>query len=120
MKQNKINLAYVALGKLCENEALSEKSQWKIYMLRKKLRPYVEFYDERMAMITKKYREFADEEGKIDGIHALNFVKDRNELDELDIDINLGSKPSIGLVKGIHCTDIEELEDFIEFVPPDD
>jgi len=119
MKQNKINQAYLALGRLGENDKLGVNDQWSIYTLRKMLRQYTEFYDERMTVIKNKYREFADKDGTLSGDKANEYIEECNELGEMEVDVEEYKKVTLKLVAGIKCADIEVLEDFVDFAPPD-
>ena len=119
MKQNKINQAYLALGRLSENDQLGVNDQWNIYTTRKTLRQYTEFYDERRAVIANKYKEFADADGSISGEKAREFIAECDELNDMDVDLGEYKKVGLKLVAGIKCADIEALEDFVDFTPPD-
>lgn len=119
MKQEKINSAYIALEKLSDNDELNEMEQWKIYNVRKALRPHVEFYDERRNQIKDKYMELSDN-GQLSGKPAQDYMADVQRLDELDVEIKEIDVPKIRLVRGIKCTTIEAVEGFVEFAPPEE
>lgn len=118
MKQYKIINAYQILEKLSENENLTDFDQWEIYKLRKFLRPHFDFQSEREDSIRQKFKDDIDEQGNIHGEKAAAFLKDMQELSNMDIEIEERTKPQIKLVKGITCKIIEPLEDFIEFTEP--
>lgn len=118
MKQYKIIQAYNAVEKFSELP-LTEKEQWEIYKLRKILRPHNDFQEEREEDIKKKYLEFADENGHLSEEKAQEYIQDLNEVGNLDIELQDFQKPVIRVVQGLTFKVIEELEDFIEFIPPD-
>jgi len=120
MKIINIINAYNATEKLAGKKEFSVKDQWEIYQIRKFLRQKAEFYDERRDVLTEKYADKADENGKVYGKDADDFFKDCNELDNLDVDMSDYEKIQIRLVNGIDFKMIEQLEDFIEFLPPEE
>ena len=119
MKQINIVNTYRIIEPLSTNTELNEKEQWALYQLRKKLRHFVEFQNEREEVIRSKYAEFADQDGMIRGEQADAYFKDIKELNEMDVELEEFEKPIIRMVKGIPFTVAESLEDFIEFIPND-
>ena len=120
MKQIEIINAFMNMEQLAENKEFSEMEQWKIYQARKALRSHVEFYNERRNAILAGYQDKANEDGKLIGDDAKQYLKECEELDNLEIDMSEYKKPSIRMVKGISFKIVEQLEDFIEFMPPED
>ena len=116
MKQSKIITAYKAIEPLAKIDSLSEMDQWKLYQLRKALRPHYEFQAERETALAEKYKEFVNEEGRRIGEHAEAFIKDLNEIGNMEVDFDY-EKPRIPLVRGIDFVTAESLDEFIEFVP---
>lgn len=119
MKQFKINNAYKKMEALAENGELSQLEQWKLYKLRKTLKPHVDFFAEQEGVINDKYREFIDEKGMIHGEPALKYATEIGELNNLDVDMDNFQKPEIRFVGGISFKTAEELEEFIDFIPPE-
>lgn len=120
MKQYQITNAYRDLEKLSENEFLTDKNQWEIYKLRKQLRSHVEFQQERENAIREKYMAFANDKGILEGEKSLEYVKEMQDLSQLDVEIENFTKPTIKTVKGVTCKTIEALEDFVEFTEPEE
>ena len=114
MKQINIVNAYKNLEQLSTIENYHNKEQWALYKLRKELRSFVDFYEERSKAIIDKYREFADENGTISGQHYQDYIKDFEELNNLETEINI-EKIKLPFVDGITFLIAEQLEDFIEF-----
>ena len=119
MKQYMIIQAYNATEKLSECD-LTEKEQWEIYKLRKFLRPHFEFQQEREEEIKKKYSSYVDSDGKVNSDKAQDVINDLNNISNLDVELDEYKKITIKMTKGITCKIIESLEDFIEFIPPDE
>lgn len=117
MKQSKIIAAFNATTQLSELE-FSETEQWKIYKLRKFLRPHYDFQVEREQAIQQKYIDYIDEDGTIKGEEAKQFLKEINDIGDLEIELEDFTKTELHVVKGVTFKLIEPLEDFIEFVPP--
>ena len=115
MKQYEIISVYNATEELADNKNLTSKEQWALYNLRKDLRSHVEFQKEREQVITGKYAKFADENGKIYGENYQNYLKELEELNDMDIEWDK-EKIKLPLVDGINFKTIEALEDFIEFI----
>ena len=118
MKQIQLVNAHKDLEKLSENENLSDINQWEIYKLRKMLRPHMDFQDERENAILEKYRVFADKEGNLDSKKSAEYIKEIQDLAQMEIEIEPFVKPKIKIVKGMTCKTMEPLEDFIEFTSP--
>lgn len=114
MKQINIINAYKNLEQLSMIKDYHNKEQWALYKLRKELRSYNEFYQERNQTIIDKYRQYANEEGVISGQPYQDYLKDVEELNNLDVDIKI-EKISLPFVDGITFVIAEQLEDFIEF-----
>lgn len=119
MKQYQIINAYQAAEKLADCE-LDAKEQWDIYKLRQFLRPHIEFRKEQEEKLVKKYIEFADESGNLNGMKAVEYHNDLNGLNNLDVEMENREKIKIRFAKGITCKISEPLENFIEFTPPDE
>lgn len=118
MKQFKIIEAYKTTEAMANIDDIPASSQWKIYKLRKMLRPHVEFQDERMNAINQKYLRFADENNEIKGEPFLNYKKEIEELGNLEIELE-DLPISMPLAKGINFKQIEALEGFIDFQADD-
>lgn len=116
MKLNKIIKAYKEMEKLASNKGLTDQTQWDIYQLRKALRSHYEFQQERENALVEKYREFADENGNITGKPYLNYLKELKDLMEMDVEVDAYVIPTVPNV-GIDFLVMEQLEDFINFVP---
>ena len=114
MKQINIVNAYKSLESLSNIKDYQTKEQWALYKLRKELRPFVEFYDERNQATVKKYQQYADDEGILSGQHYQDYLKDFEELNNHEVDINI-EKITLPFVDGITFITAEQLEDFIEF-----
>ena len=113
MKQHKIIRAYKATEELDKIE-FSVDEQWQIYNLRKNLRPHVEFQQEREKAINEKYTQYADENSTITGQHYVDYIKEQQELNNMDVEYNY-EPVVLKLKKGINFKTIEALEDFVEF-----
>lgn len=118
MKQYQISNAYQSIEKISDNENLTSIDQWKLYKLRKVLRPHIEFQEERKQAILKKFKPYANEDGVLEGEKMQEYVNEIQDMLNLDVEIESFTKPTICLVKGITCIQIEQLEDFIEFTEP--
>lgn len=114
MKQINIVQAYKNLETLKDIKDYHSKEQWALYCLRKNLRPHVEFYEERANEILNKYYEFADENGLIEGKPYQDYMKEINELNDLDVEVDF-EKTALPFVDGISFDVAESLEDFIDF-----
>lgn len=115
MKQFKIINAYNLMEEFAKVEDLSQEEQWSIYQLRKTLRSHFEFQKEREEAIRNKYLPKADKNGTLNESDSKEYVKELEDLGNMDIDISFDIKPKIRLVKGISFVTAEQLEDFIEF-----
>ncbi len=118
MKQFKILNAYRTLEVLSENELLTETEQWKLYKLRKLLKPHIDFQSEREDAVREKYRDNIKPDGRIEGKPAELFLKDMQAIQNLEVELEEFTRPQVKMVKGITLKTIEPLEDFIEFLPP--
>lgn len=116
MKQSKIIDAYNAIEMLSKNTELNEQEQWRLYQVRKLLRPHIEFQLEREDALKEKYKDYIDNEGKIAVEKAMEWNHDINKLMNMDVDINVTDKPIIRFVKGVTCIVAEALDDFVEFI----
>ena len=116
MKQYKIIQAYNATEGMSKCDKLSADTLWSVYQLRKKLYPHVEFQQEREQALKEKYSKFADEEGLVSGKPYQDFLKDLEELANLDKEIEFEKiQIKIQDEMGITVQMMEALEDFIEF-----
>lgn len=120
MKQHKIMTAYKLLESLADNPHLTKQEQWGIYKLRVALRPHCEFETEQENIIREKYREFADENETLTGDKAKEFIAEMKSVGDLDVDVEEFVRPTIRMNDGITCKVIEPLEEFVEFLPPED
>jgi hypothetical protein len=114
MKQIDIIKAYNDLETLSTIKDYHAKEQWALYSLRKELRSFIDFYKEQIDALGEKYKEFVDSEGILSGDPYLDYMKEKNELDNLEIEQEI-HKISLPIVDGITFLTIESLEDFINF-----
>ena len=117
MKQINIINAYNALESLSDIKDFHAKEQWALYSLRKELRSFVDFYKERMNVLTNKYKEFADDQGVITGQPYIDYMNEKDELDNMEIEQEI-NKIQLPIVDGITFLTIESLDDFITFKEP--
>lgn len=115
MKYFDIVVAYKKLEELSNVKDFHAKEQWAIYKLRQKLKPFIEFFDERSNAITDKYRGFADDNGIISGEPYENYTKEMQELKDLETDTEI-EKITLPFVDGITFIMAESLEKLIEFI----
>ena len=101
MKQYQIINAYKNLEALSENERLTDFDQWNIYKLRKILKPHIEFQAERENALLDKYRQYANDKGILEGEAMQNYIKDLQELSQLDAEIEQFTKPKIKITQDI-------------------
>ena len=114
MKQIDIIKAYNATESLATLN-FSKEEQWRIYSFRKKLRPRIEFQKEQEKIIVDKYKQYLDSEGNLHGDKYIEYLKDTEELNTLEVkDLDI-IKIELPLIDGINFKTIELLEDFIEF-----
>ena len=116
MKQINIIQAYNNLEGLLDIKYYHSKEQWALYNLRKELRSSVEFYEEQTEKIKNKYLEFADEKGILSGTHYQDYLRETEELNNLEIEPTF-EKITLPFVDGITFKTAESLEEFIEFKP---
>ena len=114
MKQVDIVKAYKDLEALSDIKDFHSEEQWALYSLRKELRSYVDFYEERMKAIADKYSEFADENGMITGQHYLDYTREKSDLDNMEIKEEI-KKIELPIVDGITFLTMEALDNFIIF-----
>lgn len=114
MKQYKIINAYNATETLIDNDKLSIEDQWNLYKLRKSLRQYKEFYEERIEAIRQKYVSKVVDD-KLIGQDAVDFQNDIFDLDNMEIELDNIEQIKLKLQEGITVHIIESLEDFVEF-----
>lgn len=112
MKQIDIINAYKQMDELASIQ-FSKEDQWKIYCLRKALRPHVEFQDEQDKKLAEKYTPYADENGNLTGEKFLEFMREKQELALLEQETP--EKIELPLLEGINFKTIEALENLIEF-----
>lgn len=117
MKQLSIVTAYNNLETLSNIKDYHAKEQWALYSLRKELRPFVDFYEERIKALGSKYSEFTDEKGMLYDQHYLDYIKEKEELDSLEVEQEI-SKIELPIVDGITFLTIESLEGFVNFTKP--
>jgi len=81
------------------------------------LSPHWEFQIEREEALRNKYSKFANEEGKISGQPYLDYVKEFEELMNLEKDLGDIQKVKLKLQDGMGITIqmMEALEDFVVF-----
>ena len=120
MKQFTFINAYKALEQIADNANLTKKDQWNLYKLRVMLRPHVEFQEEQERIVRGKYAEYADENGILTGEKAAEFAKEMQSIVDTEIEYEPVEKIRIEMVDGITFKTIEALEEFIEFLPPED
>ena len=114
MKQYQIIQAYNAMETLADNNNLTKEDQWKIFNLRKSLRPHIEFQQERDKALSDKYTPFADDQGILRGNKYLEYLKEKEDLQNMEVECSF-DKVKMQLYDGINFKIIEQLEEFIEF-----
>ncbi len=119
MKQSDIIRAYNATEQLA-NCSITKKEQWAVYQLRYFLRPHVEFQKEQEEVLRNKYMEFASEDGMLSKEKVPEYLNDLNEIGSLEIELGEWKKPKIAFADGITFKITEALENFFEFLPPED
>ena len=121
MKQYQIINAYKATEKLINNDKLSAKDLWSIFQVRKALKPHWDFQAEREQALQEKYKNSFDENGNLSGPDMTKFIRELNEINNLEIEIESKKKPSIRWKDdcGITIAIVEALEDFIDFTLED-
>ena len=117
MKQLSIVTAYNNLEALSNIKDYHAKEQWALYSLRKELRPFVDFYEERIKALASKYSEFTDDKGMLYDQHYLDYIKEKEELDNLEVEQKI-NKIELPIVDGITFLTIESLENYIMFKEP--
>ncbi len=115
MKQYQIIRAYNELENFATFPDYHVKEQKDIFMLRKKLRPHVEFQQERVETIASKYRPLANANGVLEGQNYTNYLEEMKELDEVEVTETF-EKIELPLVDGITFKTMEVLEDFVTFI----
>ena len=114
MKQYQIIRAYNELENFANLPDYHVKEQRDIFMLRKMLRPHVEFQQERIDAIASKYRPFANEKGVLEGQKYVEYLEEMKELDEAEV-TEVFEKIELPMVEGINFKTMEVLEDFVTF-----
>ena len=115
MRLYDVVVAFNATDSLAGNNEISPAEQWAIYKFRKEAKTHCDFYAERESVIREKYLEYADETGKLQGEKMEEYVKEYNELNNLEVELNC-KKEKLHIVNGIDFTVIEKLDKFFEFV----
>lgn len=120
MKQINIVNAYAVTDKLTQDHNLSIQAKWVLYNIRKDLLSSYEFY------VTESRNLFSQYDITVNGntisfktpAMAAEYKSKQNDIDNLDVDINF-KKQTLKLsdIPSITVSDIETLEDFIEFMP---
>ena len=119
MKQFKIIEAYNSLPEFSDVKGLTKRDQWELYKLKGLLKPHFDFQVEQEENIKSKYRAYADNEGNLTGEKMNQFVKELDEITNMDVDISF-EKPQIKITDGMTLKIMAPLEDFIEFLPPEE
>ncbi len=116
MKINQLKLieAYKTTEAFADNDKFSTETLWDIFNLRQILKPHIEFQIKREDAIRNKYSEFADENGGLTGEKADAYIKEMNDLNNLEKDIKW-KKIDVKLQEGITIRQMESLADFINF-----
>ena len=115
MKQIQIITAYNKMESLADNKNLSKENQWALYKLRKALKPHFDFQIEQEEGIRDKYLPFVNEQQMLPPDKTQEYLKELDELGNLEIEMEDFEKVKIPLVDGINFKMMEELENFIEF-----
>ena len=114
MKLFDIISAYNATNELSEIKELSPSDQWSIQKFRKDAKVQFDFYTEKIDELKTKYMEYADEKVNLNSEKSIEYIKEIEELENIDVDFDT-EKKNIKLVKGIGFTTIEKLDKFFEF-----
>lgn len=117
MKLRDIINAFKTTEQLAEIKGLTNNDQWEVYKVRKNLRTHIDFMNERLSALQAKYREFADENGVLNGDKAIEYNKELEELNNMEIDMNDYDIPVVHMAEGITFKIMEPLENIIEFTP---
>jgi hypothetical protein len=117
MKLYKIVNANQFIDSLSDNDKLSYSVLWDLFQLKKKISPYVEFFNQQMEKVKAEYAPQADENGQIKGEVLQNYIEKINEIGELDKPFEDYEKCTIKLkeISGITLKTMIALEDFINF-----
>lgn len=114
MKLGKIVIAYNILKSLPDNDIFSEQNHFDLFMLMKSMKSYVEFAEERTNAIKGSYKEFANENGVIEGEHADQLIAEIDKLYETDVDAEI-SAIDLPFVKGINYKVMCDLDGIVNF-----
>ena len=123
MKHAEIIRAYAALGRLGKTEIPLETS-YRLFKIRKMLRPQWDFQCERMDAILQKYEPRFQMDGSYkfkSQREAEKCVEEMNkameEINQMDIDLADIKRPAVKLDTDIRLSmdDIEALADFVDF-----
>lgn len=115
IKQSKLVNAYNATEKLADDSTLSRQDKWKVFNLRKKLSPNMEFQTESEDKLKEKYAPFANENGVITGQTYQDYTKELNEIGKVEVDVGEIEKIKLPLTDSTTVRIMEALEDFIAF-----
>lgn len=123
MKHSDIIKAYAALGRLSSTE-IPLSISYKLFKLRKLLKPQWDFQNERVDAILSRYETKCQMDGSLKFKNAKEAQKCAGELDktieeinDMEIDLADIKKPIIKLDSDIRISmeDIEALSDFVIF-----
>lgn len=114
MKQIDIINAYKASEDLSK-ATFSKEDEWKIYNLRKALRPRIEFQEEQEKKLAEKYTSFADKDGNLKGEKYIEYMQELQEL--MNLEVESVESITLPLIEGVSFKTIEALENLIEFKP---
>ena len=120
MTQSQIINAYKTLPELSEISGISKKEQWELYKLRNVLKTHFEFQVEQENKIREKYSEYADKDGNLFGEYAERFVNDMKEIADLEVELGEFDKPKIRIQDGMTLKMIDPLDNFVEFLQPEE
>jgi len=120
MTQIKIVNAYTVTDSLAAMNNLSISAKWVIYKLRKNLLPYRDFYVQESRKLLDKYKPTV--QGNTISFNkpedAQSYQAEQKEIDSFDVDISIQKQElKLSEIPDISIPQIEQLEDFINFMP---
>lgn len=119
MKQIKIINAYSTINDISQN-GLTLKGKWVLYQVRISLASQYDFYLEESQKLFDSYKTISDGTTiKFETVELANEYKAKQaEIDNFDVDMMLEKQEcKLSDIPNITVTQMEALQDFIEFIP---